>query len=210
MFIFLDEPLEGKEKVMKKLFYSLMVLCMALGFTISVKAQAPGNQDANSRGRQGGSQNHPMMMNPDQMQQMMAQRLKEMLELNDEEWSVIGPKVMKVFELSMQNRGNPGMMFMGRRGMQPGGGPGMTQGDSSRRRGRFGGMSESPVETAMNELQTLLQKKDASVDDIKAQVIKIRRAKDKVQQEKASAQKELRELLTVKQEATLIAMGVLD
>ncbi len=174
------------------------VFCLAFPAT----AQTPPGQGPGNAIGQGNAPGRGMMGDPAQMQKMMEQRLKETLELNDEEWSVIGPKVMKVFELSMSSRGNPGRMMMGRPGMQP---P-----NSNRRRGGMPGMQESPVDTAMQELQTLLEKKDASVDDIKAKVIKIRKAKEKVQQENTSAQKELRELLTVKQEATLIAMGMLD
>ncbi len=181
---------------MKKLLSPLMVLLTAFCITVSVNAQAPGSQDTGDRDR-----NRPMMGNPEQMRQMMAERLKGLLEFNDDEWSVIGPKVTKVLDLSMESRGNPGMMLMGRPGTPPGGNTG--------RRGRVA-MPDSPVAKAMEELQTLLAKKDVSSEDIKAQIVKLRKAKDKAKQEMSSAQKELRELLSVKQEATLIAMGVLE
>jgi septal ring factor EnvC (AmiA/AmiB activator) len=75
----------------------------------------------------------------------------------------------------------------------------------------FPGNSEpTDMEKSMEELQKLLEDKNTSTDRIKGQVIKVRRAREKNQQQIAKAKKELRELLTVRQEAILISMGLLD
>jgi len=55
-----------------------------------------------------------------QMRQMMEQRTREQLGATEEEWKVLGPRVMKVSELSRQTSGfgRGGMFFGGRRGPQ--------------------------------------------------------------------------------------------
>lgn len=145
-------------------------------------------------------------MDPEQMQKMMSDRFKEQLEIGDEEWTVIGPKVMKVVTSSSQSSGNPMRMMMGRPGMQ--GGPDM-QGRPPRNRmpGNFG---QSAADESMQDLQKLLEDKNADTKKIKQQVTKVRKAKEKSQRESASAKRELRELLTIRQEAILISMGLLD
>ena len=55
-------------------------------------------------------------MDPEQMQKMMNERIKETLGVSEEKWNAIQPKVMKVLTLSRQTRGTSGMgmLFRGR------------------------------------------------------------------------------------------------
>lgn len=71
-------------------------------------------------------------------------------------------------------------------------------------------MATGPVATAAQDLRTLLENKDANADQIKAKLEALRAAKAKVKDELTTAQKDLRELVTVRQEAVLVEMGVLD
>ena len=146
---------------------------------------------------------------PAQMRQMMEQRMQEMLGATAEEWKVLGPRVMKVQELARQSGGGPGVMFgpMGRRGAGGPGGPG-----SDRIGGRGMPMNRelTEVEKIQEELQTLLENTTTTPEQIKQQVTKLRAAREKARQELAKAQQDLRQILTVRQEAQLILMGMLD
>lgn len=187
---------------MKKLLKITLILIIAIGFAVPVNAQGPGKQDADATaGGQRFSGDRPAMIgDPEQMQKIMGERLKDVMELNDEEWKVIGPKVMKVVALSLQPRGNPMRLL--------GGGPGMQRQSPARKINP--NLQPDAVGESMQQLQKLLENKNTSTSEIKEQVIKVREARESIDQEKIAAQKELRELLTVRQEATLISMGLLD
>ncbi len=198
---------------------SIMGLVLA-GQSLSQPAQQ--GQRAGTQGPGGPMQGGPPQgpggpqFDPAQMRQMMEQRMQEMLGATAEEWKVLGPRVMKVQELARQSGGGPGMMFgpMGRRGA---GGPGMggprTAGPGSDRPGGRGmamNRELTEVEKIQEELQTLLENTTATPEQIKQQVTKLRAAREKAKQELAKAQQDLRQILTVRQEAQLVLMGTLD
>lgn len=148
---------------------------------------------------------------PAQMQQMMEQRMQEQLGATAEEWKVLGPRVMKVMTLSRQVNTPGGGMFrmgMGRRGGQQGGqaGPGGPAG----RRGPFGQGEPTAVDTASDALQTTLENTAANADEIKAKLTALRAAKEKAKAELATAQQDLKQVLTLRQEAQLVLMGMLN
>jgi len=162
------------------------------------------------------------------MRQMMEQRLREMLGATEQEWVVLGPRVLKVQELSRQVEGRGGMMggrggMMGGRGGMMGGrggpggandagGPGGNQPGGNQPGGRFGAQDRelSAVEKAQQELETVLQNTAATPENIKQGLTKLRAAKEKAKQELATAQKELRDVLTVRQEALCVLNGWLN
>ncbi len=184
-----------------------LVALMAAGLVVA-QPQGRGGQRGGQRGGPGG-------FDPARMRQMMEQRMKGQLGCTDDEWKVLGPRVTKVMNLSRQARGGGGMarMFMGRRGGQ-GGRPGDQQGNrqADRQGGRRGpgGGEPSAVDTAGEALQTALQNASATPDDIKAKLTALRGAREKAKQELAVAQKQLKEVLTLRQEAQLVMMGMLD
>jgi hypothetical protein len=141
---------------------------------------------------------------------MMNQRMQELFGATDQEWKILGPRVTKVMELSRQvgGGGRGGMMFGGMRGRGgPQGGPGG---------GRFGGRPGAPdreqteVEKITEELRTLLENTAATPEQIKTQLTKLRSVKEKAKQQLAVAQKELRQIITLRQEAQCVMMGILD
>jgi hypothetical protein len=144
---------------------------------------------------------------PERMRQMMSQRMQELFGATDQEWKILGPRVMKVQELSREvgGSGRGGMMF-GRRG-GPQGGPGG---------GRFGDRPDAPgreqteVEKAMEQLSTLLENTSATPEQIKNQLTVLRAAREKAKQQLAVAQQELRQIITLRQEAQCVMMGILD
>lgn len=166
------------------------------------------------RGQRGGAQGtqRPQMQggqfDPDRMRQMMNQRMKEMFGATDQEWKILGPRVTKVQELSRQvgGGGRGGMMMFGgmggRRGGQQGGRPGGRQGATGR--------EQTAVEKASEQLRTLLENTSASPEQIKNQLTVLRAAREKAKQQLAVAQKELRQIITLRQEAQCVMMGILD
>ena len=202
-------------KTMWGLAIALIVGLVLAGQSLSQPAQQGQRAGAQGPGgpMQGGPPQGPggPQFDPAQMRQMMEQRMREMLGATAEEWKVLGPRVMKVQELSRQTAGGPGMMFgpMGRRGT---GGPGMGGPGGDRPGGRGMGMNRelTEVEKIQEELQTLLENTTAAPEQIKQQVTKLRAAREKAKQDLAKAQQDLRQVLTVRQEAQLVLMGMLD
>jgi hypothetical protein len=184
---------------------------------VSQSLSQPGQrgQAAGGAGPQGpqGPQFQGPQFDPAQMRQMMEQRMKEQLGTNDQEWKVLGPRVMKVQELGRPagGGGRGGMMMFGgpggrrgQQGAQPGGpgGPGGQAGAPQR--------ELTAVEQAAEQLSTLLDNTAAAPEDIKKQLTALRAAREKAKQELAAAQQELRKIVTVRQEAQLVLMGMLD
>jgi hypothetical protein len=175
---------------------------------LSTAQQQGGRQRGGNQGdRQGpqGQQGQRGQFDPEQMRQRMAERMKEQLGVDDAAWKVMEPRLQKVMDLSRQaGGGGRGMMF----GMM--GGPG-GQRPGQEGRGPGGQQRElSPVEKAMEQLQTTLDNPSASPEEIKKQLTALRTAREKARQELATAQQSLREILTVRQEAQLVRMGMLD
>jgi hypothetical protein len=83
------------------------------------------------------------------------------------------------------------------------------------RRGR-GGQPETPeeeqsaVQKAASDLQTTLEDENAPAETIKAQLTAYRKAREEARVELAKAQEQLREVLTVRQEAQLVLAGMLE
>lgn len=201
----------------RKVIFSLVVCILAVvlvGQSLSQPAQ-PGQ--GQGRGRQGQGQGAgARQFDPEQMQRMMEQRYQEQLGASDAEWKEIGPFVMKVQELSrqVQGAGRNRMMFGGmggRRGAQ-GERPGRQDAQGNRNRGRRGAQATEPtaVETASEQLSTLLENSEATPEQIKAKLAELRAAKEKEKQALVTAQQELQKKATPRQEAQLVLMGLLD
>jgi hypothetical protein len=116
---------------------------------------------------------------------------------NDDEWKVISQKLLKVVQLQMQARMvGMGSMMGGARG---GGGGGM------RRLGMLGGEpdpSEADLQKALDD--------HAPNAVIKTAMAKVRAARQQKKDEMTKAQSDLRDLLTPRQEAVLLAGGMLE
>jgi hypothetical protein len=141
-----------------------------------------------------------MRQRMEQFRQQMADRMKQELGVNDEEWKVLQPKIEKVQTLARQSRGG-GMGPMGgfgRRGPRPG-----AEADANR-----------PLQTELDkkvaELRKILENKEAKPEEIKPALAALREVRAKAKAELEAAQKELRDIITVGQEARLVLMGVLD
>jgi hypothetical protein len=141
------------------------------------------------------------------MRERMSQAMKERLQATDDEWSVIEPRLTKVTELRMQS-GFGGMrgMFGGRdRGPGAPGGAEGRDGDSDRPQREL-----SPIETKARALNEVVENKESTPEQIKSAMTELRAARVKQEQEAKAARESLREVLSLRQEATLVTMGLLD
>lgn len=179
----------------------LVLLLMASGAFSQPPQSDPSPQGTDESERTDGPQQGQRGYGRDreQVQERMIERFKEVMECSDEEWQVIAPKVLSVYRLSNQSRTGTIRTMMGR----------TSQGNQSdNRRTRTSTSNQS--DESLTKLQELLENENATTSDIKKLVSEVRKAREKSEQELATAQKELRELLTVRQEAILITLGLLD
>ena len=130
-----------------------------------------------------------------QMREQMMTRMKERMGASDDEWKVIQPKIEKVMTVQRETRG----------------GFGGFGGGGDRRRGG-GGDNQPTTESAKAsaDLRAALENKDTPADEIAKKLAAYREARDKGRAQLAAAQKELKEILTQRQEAALVNMGMLE
>ncbi len=136
--------------------------------------------------------------------QRMNERVKTALKATDEEWAVIQPLLEKVQTIQRETMSSRFGGF-GRRSGGPGS-PGGNQGDQGQRGpgGQGGGSPESQA------LRTALESDSTSADEIKTKLAALREARKKSQAQLEQAREELKKVLTLRQEATLVQMGLLD
>lgn len=155
--------------------------------------QPPQGQDRQRGGDRGNNPGGGRNFDPAEMQKRFMERFKEQLAVPDDEWKVIEPKLTKVMTAQRDVRGGWGMGG-GRRG-----------GDQNADQ-----QSSSPVTTALRELRTAVEKPNSSAEEIDQKLAALREARAKAQANLDAARKELKELLTAKQEANLVLMGMLE
>lgn len=190
----------------RKMTHVLAAVALAgLGLAgIAWSQNAPPANGGNARGNRGARGN----FDPAQMRQQMDQRMKERLGVTDDEWKVLQPKLEKVQTLQRDGRGGMmGMMGGGRGGRGPGAAPGAATGAAQPAENA---PAQSDVQKKSAELQKLLDNKDSAPDDVKKALADYRDARAKAKVELEKAQKDLKELLSVKQEAALVLLSVLE
>lgn len=182
----------------------LMTWTIGLGLIAGVAAPvlaqdaggAPAGQPGGRGNRgQGGPGGPGGRMDPAQMREMRLNQIKEAMGASDEDWTALKPLVEKVQNLQFQS-------MMGRFGMGRGRNRG---GDNAQPAG-----PSNPVADATRELQTVLDNTNSTPEQIKAKLTALRDARTKAQDELTAAQKQLREVVTVRQEAVLVEQGLLD
>ncbi len=191
---------------------TILGIAAVLVIGLLLASQSLSQPQPGTRGQRGGAQAGPggRQFDPARMRQMMEQRMREQLGATEQEWKVLGPRIVRVAELGRQTSGfgRGGMMFgMGGRRGGPGGPDGNRFGG-----GRPGAPDREPtaVEKAQEQLRTVLENDSATPDQIKKELTALRTAKEKAKQQLAAAQQELRKIITVRQEATLVMVGMLD
>jgi len=107
--------------------------------------------------------------------------LQRQLEVSDQEWSVIKPRLEVVYNLVH---------------------PQFARGRNPR--------AANPVDRSRGELRETLNNKNAPADQIKAKLTAFRSAQEQNRQELAKARQNLLQILTLRQEALLVLNGLLD
>jgi hypothetical protein len=165
---------------------------LALGTGAGNAQENPTRPDRGDRGDRGGRGN----FDPEQMRVRMMERYREAFEVKDDaEWKLIEGRITKVSDARRDMSGF-GRGF---------GGPGGPGGRGGGGRGGFGGEPNPDAEA----LQKALEAK-ASADEIKTKLAKYRESQKAKQAALEKAQAELRQVLSVKQEAQAVLMGLLQ
>jgi len=170
----------------------LVVTAVFASVTVDVSAQERDrNRDRGNRERGGERGGERGQWDRSQIMDRIMDRYRENLGFSVAEWKVVRPKVQAV----MDNRisGASGMMSMF------GGGS---------RRGRGG--SSSDEKTPTSELRDLLEKENPAKGDIKAKLAAYRADRKAREAKLKKAQEDLRQLLTIKQEAQAVLAGLLN
>lgn len=178
------------------------VLALALAGLMAGTVTTLAQQGGGGQGGQG-QRGQRGNFDPAQMQQRMMERYREQLEIKgDDEWKAIEPLITKVNEARRDvGFGGMGRGMMGRPGGQ--GGPGGDQAQGARR--GFGGDPMPELEALQKAVES-----NASAADIKAALAKYRDARKAKEAKLTEAQDNLRKVLTAKQEAQAVVLGLMN
>jgi len=185
-----------------KMTSKILLAAVALA-TTSLVATA---QDNNGGGRRGGGGNF------EEFQKRMSERMKTSLKVTDDEWAVLQPLIEKVQAKQRESMGGRFGGF-GRGGGPGGGGPGGGGQGGGGQGGAGGGGGDradrggSPESQA---LRTALENESTPPEELKAKLNAVRDARKRSAGELASAREDLRKVVTVRQEAVLVSMGILE
>jgi len=168
----------------------LVVTAVFAGVTVDISAQERDRNRDRGGDRGGRDRGQRGEWDRSQIMDRIMDRYRENLGFSVAEWKVVRPKVQAV----MDNRisGASGMMSM----------------FGGSRRGRGG--DSSTEKTPTSELRDLLEKEDASKGDIKAKLAAYRADRKAREAKLKKAQEDLRQFLTIKQEAQAVLAGLLN
>ena len=189
----------------------LMVLAGVLSLVIGVASLTAQGKRKGGEGRKGMGERRGFDL--EEMRQRLSSRLQEMLGASDDEWQVIYPRIQKITEA--RGDGGRGSMFgamMTFGGMDFGRGRGGSGGKGPGGKGpespEPGGFFEESKEVAA--LAEALESPDTPTEEIQSKLEAVRKARKREEAELQEAREALREVLTLRQEAQLVLLGVLD
>jgi hypothetical protein len=156
--------------------------------------------------------------------QRMNERIKEELKASDDEWTVIQPLLEKVQTAQMATMtgrfgfgGGRRIRVSGTSGGNPGGDSASASaspngGGNGGGNGRNGGENRParPTSPEAEALKAALASDGTPTDEIKIKLQALRDARKKAQDNLEQAREDLKKVLTLRQEATLVQMGLLD
>lgn len=135
-----------------------------------------------------------------EFQRRRDERMREQLGATEAEWTkVLKPRLDTVQTLQRQMRGGFGA-GRGRRGRRPA--EGAAEGAAQ--------PEQSDVQKKTAALRNLLADEASGAGAVKAALGALRKAREKAQKDLDAARKKLQEVVTVRQEAQLVLMGVLN
>jgi hypothetical protein len=222
---------------MKGLWRVGVLVCVIFATCFSIPESISQDTGGGGGGRRGmRDRGGPGRFDPAQMMSRMLENYQERLGFSDTEWEAVKPIAQTVMEKQFQSSMAP---FGGMRGMRrgqrgdnnaasssstdrstdtppappeggppeggPPGGPGGPPGGPGGPPPGFG-----PQMPEMEALQTVLEKADSPEADIQTKLKEYRAARQKQQDELKAAREKLRVLMTPRQEAMSVMMGLLD
>jgi len=152
-------------------------------------------------------------MTTDQQVTARLTQLQTQLGASAQEWTVLQDKLTKVLKLQIEL--NVGKQAGGARGGARGGAAGGAAGGA-------GGApaapalptitvdEANPVSKAVSDLNTAANDTAATADALKPKLEALRKARTDKQKDLETAQKDLKGVVTVRQEAILVSLGILD
>lgn len=149
-----------------------------------------GGGGANGGGPGGGG---PGGGGPAQFQQRMMERMKTELGATEDEWTVLEPKIQKVMDINRDLQAGPMGGMGGRRGGAAA--PAAAEGE---------------VAKATAALRETLQNTDATPEEITTKLTALRDARTKATADLEEARKDLKSVVTPRQEAVLVLAGTLQ
>ena len=169
----------------------LSALALAASTVLAIAqdpAPAPGGNNPGGGRQRGGT--------PEEFMKRMSDAMKTALKVTDEEWTVLKPLIEKAQTAQREAGAGRGFGGRGRGGDNAGGGtpPADTR----------PGAAESAA------LRTALESESTSADDLKAKLAAVRAVRKKGAADLAVAREELKKVVTVRQEAVLVSMGILE
>ena len=184
---------------------AVLIGAVCVGQAIAAEGRPPP-PPGQERGRGGPRSPEEWRQRMEEFRTRIEDQLRERLGATEEEWKVLQPRMDKVQQLMRQSRAGLRGMF----GMTGRGGRGRRGGDDRQPAEGTPERESSDVEQKTEALQSLLDDETSSAPSIKAALAALRKARQKAQEELAVARKELREVVTARQEAQLVLMGMLD
>jgi Spy/CpxP family protein refolding chaperone len=186
-----------KSVKLQKVLGIALLLTLAVSFLYAAEEPQPPQRDQrdaqrSERGQRGGFDRAAM-------QERMLERIKERMGASDDEWEVIKPRLEEVMKLNRDANGMGGMRGMFGRG-RGNRGPQRPEADAQ----------ATAVQKASTDLQETLEKEAPTTAEIKAKLAALRGAREKNKQQLVTAQQKLKEVLTVKQEAMMVMIGMLE
>ena len=184
-----------------KITSRILLSAVALTATaVFATAQDNNNQNGGNRGNRGGQGG-----TPEEFRARMAERVKTSLKVTDDEWTVLQPLIEKVTTKQRDSMAGRFGGFGGR------GGPGGDRGGNGGATGGGGNAGGDRAGSAESQaLRDALEKDGTSAEDIKAKLNAVRESRKKATVELAAAREDLKKVVTVRQEAVLFSMGILE
>jgi hypothetical protein len=179
----------------------LLLVSVAIPFVFAAEGDQtpppPPGQGQGGPGGPGGGQRGQGQGRGGDFQAQMIERAKTELAASNETWTKIEPLLSKV--VTLNNEINARGMRGGRQGQ---GRPDQPQTAPQ--------AAQSDVQKATVALRALTQDDTSSMDEVKAKLADLRKAKEKAKEELAKAQEELKKAVDARQEAKLVLMGLLN
>ena len=195
-----------------------IAIAVALGAWILASGSAYGKPDKSEK-----NDPNAVRLTPEER---IREHVRQVLELNDSEWQVIGPKIDRIQALLRESTSKSGGTKTKDKSDRPEGSKDKSGRDPSERKDKSAKLAAAEAKAAAKqdqgdkpvslvglgytELRAVASDKEAQVTDMKEALQDYRMAKAMARDELAKARDELRELVTVRQEVQLVLLGILD